>query len=149
MRALTHSTNQPLFEIYGPLDTVSRGGTIPFNVLDAEGKWVDERLIDQEAGAVNISLRTGCFCNPGAAEEAFGLDEAIMRSLLASAKGQMKSSAPPTKDDVLRMVGMTTAGAIRISFGLVSNVRDVDRFIGWVEKTYKDRITGTEGLAPR
>jgi len=149
MRNLTHSSGRPLFEIYGPRDSINRGGTIAFNICDEEGKWVDERLVEREASAVNISLRTGCFCNPGAGEAAFGLDLEKVNSLRRYSRGQEVNGKTTHKDDFLRMVGLPTGGAIRISFGLVSNLRDVDRFVAWAEKTYKDRITGSEELPPR
>ena len=48
-----------------------RGATIAFNFLHPDGRVVDERYVDRVAGRHNISLRTGCFCNPGAGEIAF------------------------------------------------------------------------------
>ena len=44
----------------------SRGGTITMNFYDPEGHLLDYRRVEEMAGAQGISLRTGCFCNPGA-----------------------------------------------------------------------------------
>jgi hypothetical protein len=33
--------------------------------------------------------------------------------------------------------------------GLASNVEDVERFLAFVEMTYRDRPAGTSGLTPR
>ena len=61
----------PAATIYGPRDFERRGATIAFNFLHPDGRVVDERYVDRVARRHNISLRTGCFCNPGAGEVAF------------------------------------------------------------------------------
>jgi hypothetical protein len=33
--------------------------------------------------------------------------------------------------------------------GLASNIDDVERFLAFVEMTYRDRVAGTGGLPPR
>ena len=45
--------------------------TIAFNFLHPDGRIVDERYVDRVARSHRISLRAGCFCNPGAGEVAF------------------------------------------------------------------------------
>src|SRR5579859_3305480 len=68
--SLRHSNGRPLVEVYGPHTTNRRGGTIALNFLTPDGSIVDERVVDQRASEINLSLRTGCFCNPGAGEAA-------------------------------------------------------------------------------
>src|SRR5215208_4138478 len=63
----------PLVRIYGPETGEGRGGAVALNFLDAHGRVVDVRVVERRARAANISLRTGCFCNPGAGEAAFGI----------------------------------------------------------------------------
>jgi selenocysteine lyase/cysteine desulfurase len=93
------------------------------------------------AGVGGISIRTGCFCNPGAAEGAFGLTMADWRR---AARGQAH-----TVDQYLDLLGLPSGGVLRASVGLASNVDDVERFLAFVELTYRDRVVGTAGLAPR
>ena len=138
---MRHSDGKPMTVVYGPTDMASRGSTVSFNFIDAEGKIVDERLVALESAAARISLRAGCFCNPGASENAFGLD--IWSLLGAASLGQTTNL-----DKILRRLGMPTGGAIRVSFGLASNVADVDRFFAFAE-TYRDRVTSASGLIPR
>lgn len=83
---------------------------------------MDERVVDQWARARRVSLRTGCFCNPGAGESAFGLASDQTARLL-------EEHALLTVDDYIRLTGMQSGGAIRLSLGLVSNVADVERFL--------------------
>lgn len=68
LRALRHSDDSPMARVYGPLDAgAARGGTVALNLLGADGRIVDERVVTRDSAARGISLRTGCFCNPGAA----------------------------------------------------------------------------------
>jgi selenocysteine lyase/cysteine desulfurase len=140
---MRHSDGSPMVRVYGPTDMKMRGTTVAFNFLDADGKVVDERLVALESAAARISLRTGCFCNPGAGEAALGLDADVVRKL--SRVRQLSGGL----DELADMLGVSAFGAIRVSFGLVSTTADIDRFIGFAEKTYKDRVTSTQGLGPR
>jgi selenocysteine lyase/cysteine desulfurase len=141
LKCLEHSNGTPMARIYGPEDTRARGGTVAFNLLDMEGNVFDERLVGIESAAARISLRTGCFCNPGAAESALGLDAQSLRPL-----GYTKTN---NFDEFLELIGLSSAGAIRVSFGLASTAADVDRFFTFAIKTYRDRINTTEGLVVR
>ena len=141
LRRLEHSDGTPMIRIYGPTDTKARGGTIAFNFIDAAGSVVDERLVASESAAVKISLRTGCFCNPGVAENALGLN---VRSLLP-----LRHSKTASLDEIINLIGLPSGGAIRVSFGLASTAADVDRFFAFAIKTYRDRITTSTGLPPR
>ncbi|PHH91321.1 hypothetical protein CDD83_969 [Cordyceps sp. RAO-2017] len=141
LQTLRHSDGTPMARIYGPTDLDRRGGTVSFNIIDASGKVVDERLVALEAAAVNISIRTGCFCNPGVGEDAFGIDTRTLRPLIQARTRSL--------EDFLRIARLPTAGAIRVSFGIASNTQDVDFFTAFVKKTYRDRITIADGLPPR
>ena len=139
--ALRHGNGEPMARIYGPAGTRDRGGTVAFNLLDPGGRVVDERTVARDTAAAGISIRTGCFCNPGAAEGAFGLTKADWRTAL---RGRAR-----TMDEYLGLLGMPSGGALRASVGLASNLGDVERFVAFVEMTYRDRVVGTDGLAPR
>lgn len=141
LSALKHSSGLPMCIVYGPKAIKQRGSTVAFNLLDTEGKVVDERIVGKEAADANISLRTGCFCNPGVGENLFQLHTKHLRSLLWSRS--------PTIDEYIRLLKLPSAGAIRISFGVASSMEDVNTFISFVEKTYRDRLTSSEGLPPR
>ncbi len=141
LRSLRHSDERPLVRLHGPLSTRMRGGTIAFNILDPYGDVVDERAVGRDAAAAKMSVRTGWFCNPGAGEAAFGLD----RAQIAAAIRQ----GPATADEYLGLLGPPAAGAIRVSLGLVSTIRDVERFVEFVESTYANRLPDLTGLEPR
>jgi selenocysteine lyase/cysteine desulfurase len=139
--ALTHGNGAPMVQIYGPRDTTNRGGTVAFNFLDPKGTVVDERMVEVEAAADRISLRTGCFCNPGAGEMAFGIGRSSLR-------GRVGKRAR-TIDEYLHLLKLPTGGAVRVSLGLASNIHDVQRLIDFAERTYRDRPASVEGLTPR
>ena len=54
-----------------------------------------------------------------------------------------------TIDDYLTGIGLSSGGAVRVSFGIASNESDVRRLVEFLEPTYRDRTATTEGLAPR
>ncbi|KHN97128.1 cysteine desulfurase [Metarhizium album ARSEF 1941] len=139
---LRHSDGRPMVALYGPADVEARGGTVAFNFIDAQGKAVDERLVAHESSRARISLRTGCFCNPGAGEAAFGIAAGTLKPLVGQNGGA-------SFDDFLRLAQLPTGGAIRVSFGIASTSSDVDYFIAFASATYKDRVTTTDGLPPR
>jgi molybdenum cofactor sulfurtransferase len=113
-------------QIYGPIDTAHRGGTITFNFYDRNGHFVDHRLVEQQANRVNISLRTGCFCNPGGGEMALGISSAELTSCFIRAPERL------TIDEFRRCIDSKSTGAVRISVGLVTTFADVYRFVEFV-----------------
>ena len=68
LRALTHRDGSPLVRVYGPRDRYDCGGTVAFNVLDRRGDVVPYEEVEARARDAGISVRGGCFCNPGASE---------------------------------------------------------------------------------
>jgi selenocysteine lyase/cysteine desulfurase len=124
---------------------VSRGATVALNFLDPSGRVIDERAVGRDASAAGISLRTGCFCNPGAGERAFGLTRGVLRARRLRARG----SGPSSVDDYLNLVGLPTGGAVRVSLGVASTLSDVEAFLDFAERTYRDRWPDLAGLSPR
>ncbi len=54
-----------------------------------------------------------------------------------------------TVDDYLELIGLPSGGAVRVSLGLASDLGDVDRFMDFAERTYRDADPDRDGLAPR
>ncbi|HSZ40358.1 MAG TPA: aminotransferase class V-fold PLP-dependent enzyme [Trebonia sp.] len=148
---LRHANGAPLVRCYGPTTVSRRGGTVAFNFLDPAGHVVDERAVSRDASAAGISLRTGCFCNPGAGEWAFGLSRKDVRGpwWLALTRAGFLRESMSTVDDYLDRIGLPSGGAVRVSLGLVSNIADVEACLDFAERTYRDRETSLNALAPR
>jgi len=126
--ALRHSNGRAMVRIYGPANTEARGGTVTLNLYDPQGHLLDYRRVEELAGQEKISLRTGCFCNPGAGETAEGLTEEDMQA-------GFSLGADINLLSFLRLMrerGHKSAGSIRASIGLASNFADVWRFLNFI-----------------
>lgn len=126
--ALRHSNGHSMVRVYGPTGMIARGGTVTMNFYDPDGHLLDYRRIEELAGDEGISLRTGCFCNPGAGETAENLTAEDMEAGLA----QGGNITLPLFLQVIQHRGGKSAGAVRISLGYTSNYSDVQRFLEFV-----------------
>jgi molybdenum cofactor sulfurtransferase len=99
--------------------------TVTMNFYDPNSHLLDYRRVEELAGRERISLRTGCFCNPGAGETAEGPTEEDMRAGLAEGA----DITLPRFLQIMQHRGGKSAGAIRASLGLASNFADVERFL--------------------
>jgi selenocysteine lyase/cysteine desulfurase len=151
LTGLKHSNGEPMARIYGPPGRNDRGGTVAFNFLTPGGDVVDERCVARDSSAAGISLRTGCFCNPGSGEWAFDLTPRDVSGTWRTGflARRFLTRRTRTIDEYLRIIGLPSGGAIRVSLGLASNVADVERFLDFAEQTYRDRAPDLAGLAPR
>jgi molybdenum cofactor sulfurtransferase len=124
--ALRHSNGQPVVRIYGPITTEKRGGTIAFNFCDPSGVILDCYTIQEEANQCGLSVRSGCFCNPGVREIALGLE----REELASVFRQKERL---TYEQFLHIIEDRKQGALRVSVGLATNFSDVYHFLQFAQ----------------
>ena len=122
---LQHSNGRPMVRIYGPVTTAARGGTVTMNFYDPQGHLLDYRRVEELASAQRISLRTGCFCNPGAGEAAEGLTEGDV----AAALDDSPDMTLPRFLQIITHRDGKSAGAVRVSLGVASNFADVHRFL--------------------
>jgi molybdenum cofactor sulfurtransferase len=133
LTAMRHSTGVPLVRVYGPTDTEARGAAVTVNYFDAKGRPIDHRSIEEQANKVNISLRTGCFCNPGAGEIALGISR-VELDVCFNGPGHTDRL---TIDDFRLCIDGKSSGAVRISVGLVSNFEDIQAFLKFCEGLLK------------
>jgi molybdenum cofactor sulfurtransferase len=124
LAALRHGGGAPVVRIFGPRDSAARGGTVALNFYRADGSLIDHREIEARAAARGISLRTGCFCNPGAGETALGLSRDEIERCFPAGGGD---EAPGAGFEQFRQClnPQKGTGAVRISFGLASNDADL------------------------
>jgi selenocysteine lyase/cysteine desulfurase len=119
---LRHRDGAPLVRLYGPRTTEARGGTIACNVLERDGRVVDFRQVEAAAATRRISLRTGCFCNPGASETARGITAEDMARVFALGR-------QPSLEAIRGVIPDKALGAVRVSPGLVTSGGDIDRVV--------------------
>jgi len=151
--SLRHSNGRPLVEVYGPHTTDRRGGTVALNFFDPHGSMIDERVVDRRASERCLSLRTGCFCNPGAGEAAFHLSKETLRKVFHEESRDtlpqlFKGEGGMSWDQFLADLGMQSGGAVRVSLGLVTNFADVYRLVQFA-RTLLDIFPGESDLPPR
>jgi len=131
MAELRHDTNgTPVVKILSKLpsrrlksigEQSDTGSTVSFIILSPTGDMLPKSFIEHVATMHNISLRTGCMCNPGGASALLGIQQ-VMESLCDGA----------TLRDVETRVGREL-GVVRVSLGLGSDWGDVWRVIRFLE----------------
>ncbi|MCB0540238.1 MAG: aminotransferase class V-fold PLP-dependent enzyme, partial [Bacteroidetes bacterium] len=129
LQNLKHSNGKPLIQIYGPKNTDVRGGTIIFNILNSKGEEMPYTAIEEQANAKNISIRTGCFCNPGIDEITHCISTTDLAKYYSAKDGA-------TFQEMVTYLGKMR-GAVRISVGFITNKNDLETLINFL-KTYKD-----------
>ena len=126
----------PFVRIYGPSDNVMRGGTISIRVYGTDGEPIDERIITNAASAAGISLRDGCYCNPGAAFGAELVDvdvEAKCRDL--GGKLDDIYVGHISFEDAFDHVGIYRKSLfVRVSVGIATNFHDCYKFISLISE---------------
>ena len=127
LTSMKHSTGVPLARVYGPITTEGRGGAVTVNFYDKKNQLIYHRLIEQKANEANISLRTGCFCNPGAGEVAMGVSRVELDVCFTSPGHEERLS----QDDFRMCFDGKSMGAVRISVGMVTNFNDVQHVLSF------------------
>jgi len=125
LSALKHSNGAPLVDLYGPRTMSARGATLAMNLRTPDGEIVSHREVERRALQERISLRTGCFCNPGAGETLMGRSARQINSCFS----QHSEESPLNVDQYARCLALPGLGAVRVSLGLASNFADVVRFL--------------------
>ncbi|KAJ2083150.1 hypothetical protein H4R24_001063 [Coemansia sp. RSA 988] len=125
LRSLTHGNGRPVCEIYGHISNANYGPTIAFNILDNGGKFIGFVEVERLAVMAGISLRSGRFCNPGAAQGWLQLStsELVRHSSMGFVCG-----------DDHDLIDGKPIGALRVSFGAMTSKQDIDvlvRFLKW------------------
>jgi len=124
---MKHANGEALVRIYGPTQTGQRGGNVTLNFFNQNGMPIDHLAIEEAASRVNISLRTGCFCNPGAGEIALGISSMELAACFSKPTHEQRLSY----DDFRLCIDGKASGAVRISVGLVSNFEDVQAVLAF------------------
>ena len=136
MAALHHSDGSPLVRVFGPQGMERRGATIALFIVAPDWRPYDVYDVEAAAARERISVRSGCFCNPGDGEVAHHISRADMeRCFRDPAAAITLLQCQRTIEDKTGKVPNT----IRVSLGLASNFADVHRFMAFAE-SYRDRV---------
>lgn len=130
---LKHESGQNQVEIFGLPESAHSGGTLVMTFKNPDGSKIAYEKIEQLANTHTISIRSGCFCNPG-------LDETT--NCLTSDEIAKYFSSPEKIDyDALIRSLKLMRGATRVSVGLATNKKDLDAFIDFVIHLKDQRIS--------
>jgi selenocysteine lyase/cysteine desulfurase len=110
---------------YGASDS----GTVAFN-LRRGSELLPFESVETAARQRGIAIRGGCFCNPGAAERAFGIPAQRARACLE----RERFTIPRFRE----CVGDYPVGALRASVGIANSANDIDRLLDLIE--HKTRV---------
>jgi selenocysteine lyase/cysteine desulfurase len=127
LQSLRHTNGAPVILVYGPADTIERGGTIAVNMLDPAGTTWDCWEVERLANRRNLSLRSGCHCNPGAREVALGFEATELAARFAC-KHEL------TYAEFVHFIQPSIQGVVRVSLGLASTFHDVYRFLAFARE---------------
>ncbi|KAL7496760.1 hypothetical protein ACHAWT_004907 [Skeletonema menzelii] len=140
---LLHDNGTPVTHIYGQWGNylsksnprngiLTPGPTVAFNIQDRDGCIIGYDEVSRLASLNTppIQLRTGCFCNPGACQEALSLAESDVLE-------QYKSGH--VCGDKRGVVNGKATGAIRASFGKDSLWEDLNALITFIQKVFVSR----------
>lgn len=124
LKTMQHATGMKQVHLYGPEDRSKAGGTVIMTFLNPDGSAIPFEIIEQKANAHMISLRSGCFCNPGI-DEIFNCvtTEELTRFFSGRTKGNYSDMFSFLKK---------MRGAVRISVGLATTKADIDKYVQFV-----------------
>ncbi len=132
LKDIRHDSGIPVANVFGPSDRSGTGGTVIMNFLDSDGNLYEFEKIEEEANKRMISIRSGCFCNPGIDEINNCLtDDEIAKYFSSRDKGDYR-------DMIMFLKKMR--GATRVSVGLATTKSDINTFIDFVESLKNKKI---------
>jgi hypothetical protein len=70
VQQVRHGNGRPVARVYGPRDLRDRGANVALDIFDLSGAPGDCWCIESMANEQELSVRSGCHCNPGAREVA-------------------------------------------------------------------------------
>lgn len=130
---LHHCNDKPVVKLYSDSDYEDRstqGGIVTFNLIRSNGEYVGYMEVVNMAALFKIHLRTGCFCNPGACQRHLSLStEEILRNY----------EAGYTCGGAADLINGKPTGAVRISFGYMSTIQDVQTVLLMITKCFIDK----------
>ena len=130
IKEIKHTSKVNVVKIFGPEDRKNTGGTVIVNFFDKNGSLYPFEQIEQKANAKLISIRSGCFCNPG-------IDEINNCLTTEELSNYFTSRDNGDYHDMISFLNKMR-GATRISVGIATGRKDIETFISFV-RDLKDK----------
>lgn len=136
---LYHDNGNVLLRFYGPVDIDQRGGTISLNFFDSDDHAFDYQDVETLANSFNISIRTGCFCNPGAGELAMNITPQKAEMCF---RDNDRMTFEQYAMAMISQGNTDTVGAVRLSVGIATNFYDVYQFVKFAKSFLNAKSSG-------
>ncbi|MCJ1306479.1 hypothetical protein MMC25_000122 [Agyrium rufum] len=136
---LRHLTGSPVCELYQEgnakySDVVTQGPIVAFNMRNSQGEWVSNAEVEKLATIKHIHIRSGGLCNPGGVASFLKLGPWEMRRNFSSGQRCTTES---------EIIGGKPTGALRVSLGAMSTLKDVQAFVEFIEEFFVDKTCST------
>ena len=103
------------------------------NFMDEDGRIYPFQYIEHCANKVMISLRSGCFCNPG-------IDEINHKISVQDLENFFATRTHGDYDDMINHLGKWR-GAVRISLGYPTTKADIEKFFSFAAQFLDKKIS--------
>lgn len=124
LKKMHHSSGVNQLDIFGHPDRANTGGTMIMCFKNPDGSKIRFETIEELTNKENISLRSGCFCNPGIDE----INNCLTNEELAN---YFESRESGNYWEMINHLNKMR-GATRISVGIATNKKDLDSFLNFV-----------------
>ncbi|GAK99497.1 hypothetical protein JCM19314_3542 [Nonlabens ulvanivorans] len=95
------------------------------NFFNPDGALISVYDVEEKANLMNISLRSGCFCNPG-------IDELNNHITNDGIENEFYTSDNSNRKDLVRKL-KNMRGATRVSVGIATTQKDLDHYVEFVK----------------
>lgn len=123
--------------VYGCPQT--QGPIIAFNLRNSLGEWIPKTEVEKLATVQNIQIRTGSVCNPGGTASSLGWTGPELR--------RHYSTGLRCGDDHDVLGGRPT-GILRVSLGAMTNMKDINSVVDFIEEFYVEKAPPVIALNP-
>lgn len=130
LKELKHSNGEPQLDIFGLPGTEKSGGTMIMCFRNPDGSKIGFEAVEELANARGISIRSGCFCNPG-------LDETNNCLSTQEISNYFTGRSSGDYYDMIKTL-QKMRGATRVSVGIATTKADLDTFIGFTQ-SFRDK----------
>ena len=143
LKHLRHSNGGSVCKIYEDREashhtwSSDRGPIVAFNLRNSSGHWISNHEVQKLAIIKNFHLRTGNLCNPGGVSHALDMQP---ENLKANYAVGLRCGS---EQDILE--GKLT-GVIRVSFGAMSTLSDVERFLEFIDEFFVEKSPFMDSL---
>ena len=142
LSSLRHGNGRPVCTVYQDAsssydDLESQGPVIAFNIQDCYGKWASNHEVQKVAAIQKVELRSGTLCNPAGMAYHLNLEPQDLRRFYKA--GYRCDNESDVQDG--KPIGM-----IRVSFGAMSTLDDVDSLLHFLEYYFVDTSSIPESV---